>query len=336
VLGMGASQGGLGGRLRLGLLAAVAALFVLIPASQASAAEFTLNITIEPEEGGGVICEAEGAGVECNEEFEEGQEVWLIAQPEELEYEFAGFSGDCAPEGEECLVVMEGSTPKAVTVTFKPIEYQLTINTKGSGTGGVQCDIGSGPGPCAKKFPIGTSVILVAKEGSGSQFVGWGGECEYASSETECEIEMYEDHVVTATFNAVGGGGEESGDDGESSSGSQPTLTPPPPPPGPGKLRVAGAGLYKGGKATLSVSCKDGGRCKGTVKLIAKLKVGHKKKKVTVGKASFSLAAGAMKALTIKLSGPAKRLLGKGRTLTANVRGSGVTASKVKIRPTER
>ncbi|HEX7244379.1 MAG TPA: hypothetical protein VF245_02290 [Solirubrobacterales bacterium] len=316
---------------RLGLLVTVAALFALIPVAHASAATFDLEITQMGQ--GEVTCYVEAVEVDCTESFEEGEEVTLLAQPDP-EFELVGFSGDCDfISGEECEVIMEGATPKKVTVTFKRIEYDLTIEAKGSGTGSVACEIESEVKACEKTYPEGTPIVLIAKAGSGSVFAGWGaGDCEAEPSEAECELAMYEDYVVAVTFNSVNSGG--SGTVGGSTS-----------PPKvkvviagsvAGKAKIAGAGLYKGGKATLRISCKGEGPCKGTVKLIASLEIGHKTKRVTVGQASFNLNAGASKALTVKLSAPAKKLLGKGRTLTVKASGSGVSASTVKIKPTER
>ena len=329
---MGASGGRSTGVLRLGLLVAVAALFALIPAGQASAATFELEIT---EMGQGeVTCSVENVEVDCEESFEEGEEVTLLAQPDP-EFELVGFSGDCTPIGsEECLVIMEGATPKKVTVTFKPIEYDLTVEAKGTGSGSVECEIASERKACAKTYPEGTSITLIAKAGSDSVLAGWGaGDCEAEPSEAECELEMLEDHVVAVTFNRVGGGGGS----GQGSGGStQAPIAQPIAARQPGKAKIAGAGLYKGGKAILRISCKGGGSCKGTVKLVAKLKVGGKQKKLTVGQAPFKLAANASKALIVKLSAPAKNLLAKGKTLIAKVGGSGVTASTLRINPTER
>lgn len=331
---MGASQGEFGGRLRLALLATVAALFVLVPVSQASAAEFTLTVHTVGE--GIVECEAGGfpeGECEEEEEYEEGTEITLLAEPE-FEWEFLEWTGACAGEPEECELTMDGS--KAVTAIFapEPTEHELTVNATGAGE--VECEAEEGPGTCQSTYPNEVEVTLYAVTKSGSEFLGWGGDC--SGTEETCVLEMGTNHHVTAAFS-----GEESGGGGSGGGGSSPSSQPPPSLPsptviGPGKAKVAGAGLYKGkgGKATLKISCKGEGACKGTVKLIAKLKVGHETKKVTVGKASFSLPAGASKPLTIKLSGPAKKLLGKGRTLIAKVSGSDVAASTVRIAPTAR
>jgi hypothetical protein len=105
----------------------------------------------------------------------------------------------------------------------------------------------------------------------------------------------------------------------------------PTPPPVAGTAVVAGTAKVKGGKAQLKLTCTGEGPCKGSLKLTAKIKSGGKTKSLTIGKGSFSLAAGAKKTLKVKLSGPAKKALTKG-PLKAKVKGSGVRASTVKLK----
>ncbi|MFL5900759.1 MAG: hypothetical protein ACJ75S_06120, partial [Solirubrobacterales bacterium] len=57
-----------------------------------------------------------------------------------------------------------------------------------------------------------------------------------------------------------------------------------------------------------------------------------KTKNLVIGKASFSLAEGASATLKVKLSGPAKQELAKGKTLKAKTSGAGVTPSTVKLK----
>jgi hypothetical protein len=351
VFGMGGNAGTRARGLRVCLLVAVSALFALIPAAQASAAtEFTLTVDVEGE--GFVFCEAENEEEgffeeECGEsesatetKFLEETEVSLVVF-EEAEYEFSEFKGDCS--GGTCDLVMDED--HEVTVVFAPEPVNTAVlDVTIVGDGKVECELESGPEACQAEYAEGTELTLIAKANSGSEFIEFAGDCE--GQPKKCELTMDEDKFPIAVFEPIegeegeeeesGGGGGSGGGSG-SPSGSQ---SPPPPsspaPLGTGKAKVAGFGLYKGGRAMLRISCKGGGPCKGTVKLIAKLKAGHRTRKVVVGKASFSLPAGGSRALKIKLSSPAKKLLGKGRTLTAKVRGSGVTASTVKIKPTER
>jgi hypothetical protein len=217
-----------------------------------------------------------------------------------------------------------------VTVTFELVGPALTILTKGTGSGTVKCSVESGPlGACDPAYPIETELTLVASASSGSQFAGWSGDC----SGDPCEPVMEEDRAVTATFNlepTSGGGGSGGG-------GSGGTTIIKTPAPAPGKLGVSGAALFQGGKAVLRLSCKGQGPCKGSLKLVAKLKVGKAKaKNVEIGKASFSLAAGASTTLKVKLAGAAKKVLGKARNVKATVSGAGVTKSTVTIKPTAR
>jgi hypothetical protein len=391
-----ASSGGL----RLVLLALFAVGMLLIPAAQASAEDFSLTIEEVGSGFGAVTCEVEGIEESCAQEYEEGTEVTVLAYVEPGS-EFVEFSGDCGPA--ECFLDM--SVDHIVSVEFDLIEFELTIETDGTGTGEVKCELQEGPVSCASTYPEGaeveliplpgpgskfvefseacggleceltmgedstvivtfelvgprltiktdggsgagtvkckigegpleacapayeegTELTLVASANPGSQFAGWSGAC----SEDPCELLVEaEDLSVTATFNlnpTSGGGG----------SGGGGTDTNPPPPP-PGKLSVSGAALYQGGKAVLKLSCKGQGPCKGSLKLMAKLKVGGKLKNIEIGKASFSLAAGASKTLKVKLAGAAKKVLGKAKTVKATVSGAGVTKSTVTIKPTAR
>jgi hypothetical protein len=329
---MGASGGRSSGVLRLGLLVTIAALFALIPVAQASAAEsFTLTVNVEGE--GLVFCEVENEEEgafeeECGDQspaYLEGSEVTLNVL-EEVGFEFKEFSGDCVGAPAQCHLIMNEDHEVTVVFAPEPSEYKLTVNVVGSGE--VKCEAEEGLETCKPTYPKEAEVEVVPVAGT---FLGWSGDC----SEDPCVLKMTGDRTVTATFKSEGSDGGSEG--GGSPSVPQPPISlPSPVAVGPGKAKVAGAGLYKGGEATLRISCGGGGPCKGTVKLIAKLRVGHQTKEVTVGKASFSLPAGGSRSLKIMLSGPAKKLLGKGRTLTAKASGSGVTASKVKIKPTER
>jgi hypothetical protein len=280
--------------------------------------EFTLTIGTDGTGTGKVECELQEGPVPCASKYPEETEVTLIPVPG-AGSEFIEFSGDC--EGSECELTMEADT--SVTATFDLVGPALTIVKAGSGSGTVKCEVESGPlEACAPAYLEGTELVLVASASSGSQFAGWSGDC----SADPCELVMDEARAVTATFNLIPakpdpGDGEEN---------------PPPPPPPPGKLSVSGAALYQGGKAVLKLSCKGRGACKGSLKLVAKLKVKGKLKNVEIGKASFRLAAGASKTLKVKLSGAAKKVLGKANAVKAKVSGTGVTKSTVTIKPTAR
>jgi hypothetical protein len=277
---------------------AVTATFVLI--------EFALEVKTAGTGSGTVECEVEGGPVEeCEAEYPEDTEVALVAEAK-IGSEFSGWSGDCTGSG-ACELTM--GEDKAVTATFDlepPSEFALTVSVAGSGSGsvtsspaGINCGI-----DCSEAFAAGTEVTLTATPTSGSAFAGWSGDC---GGTGVCKVTMSQARSVTAMFTA------------ESK------------PPAPGTASVARTAKVKSGKAQLKLTCKGEGPCKGSLKLTAKIKSGGKTKNLTIGKASFSIAAGATKTLKVKLSGAAKKALTKG-ALKAKVGGSGVASSTVKLK----
>lgn len=391
--GARASSGGL----RFALLTLLASIFVLVPAANASAANFDLDIVFAGTGEGRVECEVESQPAEeCEDEYEEGTEVALVAE-EEPDSIFVEFSGDCGPLA--CELTMDEDHLVTATFDLLPVEeFTLTLGIDGTGSGTVECELQTGPEPCAPSYPEETEITLIPVPGPASELIEFSGDCEGPGP--VCELTMLEDSTVTVTFDLIGpalkvltaGSGSGtvkcSADSGpfepcaiaylvgtelvlsaSASSGSKFSgwsgactsdpceltleedavvtatfsLEPTPPvddgkdkktEPGVGRASVAGAAQVKGGKATLRISCKGAGPCKGTLKLVAKLKKGQKAK--TVGQASFNLAKGASATLKVKLSAAAKKKLGNGKTLKAQVSGSGVSGSSVKLIPASR
>ncbi len=290
--------------------------------------EFELKIEMPGSGEGTVLCAAEEGPEECQSTYPDEKELRLEPKPD-LGSEFVGWSGDCSTE--PCDLVMDED--HTVAATFKLVNpASLTVNFGGAGSGSVKCKVGAKPaGPCAPEYGKGAKVELVASAGSGSEFAGWSGDCTGSGS---CVLTM--DGVaksVTATFNLK----PTSDGDGLGSGGSGGDTGTKPRTPPPGKLGVSGAALFQGGKAVLRLSCKGQGACKGSLKLVAKLKIGKAgAKNVEIGKASFSLAAGASTTLKVKLAGAAKKVLGKAKTVKATVSGAGVTKSTLTIKPTAR
>ncbi len=273
-------------------------------------AEFTLTITKAGAGGGVVKCKVNGGSAEtCAAKYVTGTQLSLVAEPDS-ESTFAGYSagggsaGSCT-SGLTCEFTITANS--SVTATFNkkapPAEFSLTVSKAGSGSGTVTCNGGA----CAATYPEGTVVTLAASAASGSTFAGWsGGGC---SGTGTCVVTINANTTVTATFSA----------------------NPTPEPEKPGTAKVGGSASVSSGKAMLKLTC-SGGACKGTLKLTAKVKQGNKTKKLVIGKASFSLADGASTTLKVKLSGPAKQELAKGKTLKASVSGTGVASSKVKLK----
>ena len=88
----------------------------------------------------------------------------------------------------------------------------------------------------------------------------------------------------------------------------------------------------KGAVASVTLRCPGPGSCSGVMKIVARVVTKHGKRKktsnVTVGVASFSMAAGKSVTLRVHLTGQGRKLLGKAgrRGLKVQIAGSGVQA----------
>lgn len=273
--------------------------------------EFTLKVEKKGGGSGTVTSSPAGitCGVTCTAKYLEGETVTLTAFPS-AGSEFGEWAGcEAEPSTTECEVTIEEDTTISARFDIKPpSEFALTVVPAGTGTGtvtsspaGIDCGI-----DCSDAYATGTEVTLTATPASGSSFAGWSGACAGAGA---CKVTMSQTRSVTATF----------------------TKESTPPPPGPGIASVAPTAKVKSGKALLKLTCKGEGPCKGSLKLTAKVKSGGKTKNLTIGKGSFSFAAGATKTLKVKLSVPAKQAVAKG-PLKAKAKGSGVRSSTVKLK----
>ncbi|HEY8082598.1 MAG TPA: IPT/TIG domain-containing protein [Solirubrobacterales bacterium] len=176
----------------------MAIVIALASAAQASAADFLLEVEVTGE--GNVGCMVNGGGLEgCEAEFEEGTQVTVIAEPEEGS-EFVEWGGECDVEtGNECEVEMDEA--KFIEAVFGLEEFELTVETEGTGEGIVECEAEVGPAePCleSETYLYGTEVSLYAEPEEGSEFVEWGGAC--SGEEEQCSLVIEEPLSVTATF----------------------------------------------------------------------------------------------------------------------------------------
>jgi hypothetical protein len=286
-----------------------------VEAEFAAIEKFKLDVTKSGTGSGTVTSSPVGinCGATCSAEFEEGKGVTLTASAS-LGSEFVEWEGcDAEPSATKCEVTMDEDIEVIAVFAPEPppSEFGLTVTLAGTGSGtvtsspvGINCGI-----DCSDAYAAGTEVTLMAAPASGSSFAGWSGACSGAGA---CKVTMNQARSVTATFTK--------------------SSSPPPPPPPPGTAVVGRTAKVKAGKAALKLTCKGEGACKGSLKLKARIKSGGKTKNLVIGKASFSLAAGATTTLKVKLSGPAKTALAKG-PLKAKVSGSGVAASTVKLKP---
>jgi len=251
----------------------------------------------------------------CAGAYNFGEEVTLTATPDSgaelLEWSGSGVGTCAGTSTSTCEVGMTADkTVKAIFALEPAPEFNLTIVKAGTGSGSVTCDGGA----CAAEYPEGTEVTLAATAASGSTFAGWSG--AGCSGTASCKVTINADTTVTATFTA---------DPKEEAKKEEPKPTP------EGTAKAAASAPVKSGKASLKLSC-SGGPCKGTIQLKAKVKQGKKTKNLVIGKASFSIADGASATLKVKLSGPAKQELTKGKTLKAKTSGAGVSTSTVKLK----
>jgi Carboxypeptidase regulatory-like domain len=108
----------------------------------------------------------------------------------------------------------------------------------------------------------------------------------------------------------------------------------------PVPLAVFAGVKVKGSVASVTLRCPGPGACSGVMRIIARVtKHGkHKASNVTIGVASFSMAAGKRVTLRVHLTGQGRKLLGKAgrRGLKVQITGSGVTAHTAVLKPSKR
>ena len=107
----------------------------------------------------------------------------------------------------------------------------------------------------------------------------------------------------------------------------------------PVPLAVFVGAKVKGAVASVTLSCPGPGACSGVLKLVARAVTKHGKRKttsnVTIGSASFSMAAGKSVTLKVHLTGQGRKLLGKAgkKGLKVQIAGSGVQAHAAVLKP---
>lgn len=276
----------------------VTATFNLIPPG------FEYPLTVERLGTGSGTVTSNPAGIDCgsdcSESFFEGTKVTLTATPAPGSVFDHWTGGGCTGSG-TCTTTM--STSRAAKAVFVAVgQRTLTVSRTGTGRGTVTSDpagIDCGQA-CEVGFGVGTKVTLTATVAAGSRFAGFSGACTGTGS---CRVTMDQAREVTAAFEKAP----------------------------KGVARAAATAKVKAGKAMLRVSCAGEGACKGRLKLLAR--VGHGGKRVSIGAASFSVAADASRTLRIDLSRKAKQVLGRREAgLAAKVSGSGVEGRRVRLK----
>lgn len=235
---------------------------------------------------GGIEC-----GADCTEKYLHKTSLTLVPSPAPGSVFDHWIGGGCAAFVGACQTTVNSSSlVRAYFVAVGP--RTLAVAKAGTGKGtvtskpvGIEC--GS---TCSAQFEAPTKVVLKAVAEKGSLFKGWAG--EGCSGTAACRVTMTEARNVTATFEKVAG-----------------------PSSGPSEVFVSSAARVRGGKAMLRVSCNGPSPCQGTLKLLLKIRsAAGQTKGLVVGTAPFSLAAGTVQTLPVKLSQRAMRTLaGTGR-----------------------
>lgn len=148
--------------------------------------------------GSGINCGS--AGSTCSTSVAVGTVITLLGTPGENSF-FLQWEGPC-PSGQNptCVVTLDG--PVTVTGFFALEGYSFTVAVEGTGADGtVESSASGGPatfsecqltagvqsGQCGGFQSYGTrSVMVTARAGTGSVFVGWSGDC--TATGTDCVI----------------------------------------------------------------------------------------------------------------------------------------------------
>jgi hypothetical protein len=110
----------------------------------------------------------------------------------------------------------------------------------------------------------------------------------------------------------------------------------------PVPLAVFAGVKVKGSVASVTLRCPGPGACSGVMRIVVRVTTRHgrgkKTSKVTIGVASFSMAAGKSATLRVHLTGQGRKLLGKAgrRGLAVQISGTGVKAQGAKLKPSKR
>jgi hypothetical protein len=239
-------------------------------------------------------------GVSCTAEVLSKTEVALTAIPAQGSVFDHWSGGGCSGQG---LCQKQITTSRTVKAIFTAVGTRtLTVSLAGTGTGtvkskaaGIECTAS-----CSPSIAAGTKVTLTATPRPGSVFSGFSGACTGTKA---CKVQMSEAQSVTATFAMI-------------------------PVPSPGVAAIATKVKVKGGKAFVRVRCVGPSSCRGSLKLLAKLKG---RGRVPIGSANFSLAPASSTTLKIKLSASAMQLLKSKGHLKAKGTGTGIHAHAVRL-----
>jgi uncharacterized repeat protein (TIGR02543 family) len=156
---------------------------VVVPVNLEVLEVYTLDVTVDPAEGGTVEIDPD------QEAYFYGAEVTLTATANPG-WDFAGWSGGATGTNPVIIVTIEGDT--AITATFEKIPYTLTASVIPAGSGVVTRL------PAKPTYTLGEVVTLTATANPGWVFTGWSGDATGTNPVIIVTIEG--DTAITATF----------------------------------------------------------------------------------------------------------------------------------------
>jgi hypothetical protein len=137
-------------------------------------------------------------GSACTGSFAPGSDITLRAWPD-ANSTFTGWSGLCQGT-EDCTIHL--SAAGSATASFELVQYGLSIDKTGSGSGTVKASPAgiASANSCAATYPAGTPVTLIATPDETSVFTGWAEACSGAGA---CTVLMDASQSVSANFEAI-------------------------------------------------------------------------------------------------------------------------------------
>ncbi|MBE9562042.1 MAG: hypothetical protein IMF12_04170, partial [Proteobacteria bacterium] len=166
-----------------------------------SSNEKSYKLQVSTSDYGKVTAIDINCGIDCQEQYVENTVVALNAIPNSNAI-FTGWSGDCSGMETICQVTINNHRNVSASFAIENIvQFPLTINADGNGSGivvinDIECSL-----PCTQEYPDGTEVILTTRATSNSSFANWTGPC--SGSATFCQIAMNQAQSLTITFNQL-------------------------------------------------------------------------------------------------------------------------------------
>lgn len=165
---------------------------------------FPVSVVITGLGSGTVVSDPSGIdcpGV-CAAPFPQGSTVTLSHAADDHS-QYGSWSGSCAGQGPGPCVLTNLGAAASPRIRFDPILREVEVQVLGAGgrvfsiPGGIDC-----PGACSADFASGSSLQLSADPESGSQFLGWGGDCS-GEPQPDCVLALSADRQVSASFGAI-------------------------------------------------------------------------------------------------------------------------------------